>query len=61
VTYSVACNRFRIGYIFYNKGGVSNTIRRSRNQFLYVVPPFVAAYVLMSWANERCVLLATAT
>ncbi|SMY20203.1 unnamed protein product [Zymoseptoria tritici ST99CH_1A5] len=35
------------------QGGFSNTIRRSRNQFLYVVPPLVAAYWLMEWANER--------
>jgi ubiquinol-cytochrome c reductase subunit 8 len=28
-------------------------IRRSRNQFLYVVPPLIAAYLLMGWAEER--------
>ena len=35
---------------------IFNTFRRSRNQFLYVVPPFVAAFLLMEWAEERYVL-----
>ena len=32
-----------------------NTVRRARNQVLYVVPPFVVAYSLMEWAIERYV------
>lgn len=35
---------------------MSNTFRRSSKQFLYVVPPFVVAYMAMTWAIERCVL-----
>jgi ubiquinol-cytochrome c reductase subunit 8 len=53
VSYQIAPNRVSQETILYNKGGVFNMIRRSRNQFLYVVPPFVAAYFLMSWAEER--------
>ena len=52
VTYKLAPNRIRASAIFYNKGAVSNTFRRTRNQFLYVIPPFVVAYLLMDWANE---------
>lgn len=33
-----------------------NTVRRARNQVLYVVPPFVVAYSLMEWAIERYVI-----
>ncbi|KAK3062877.1 ubiquinol--cytochrome-c reductase subunit 8 [Coniosporium uncinatum] len=32
---------------------VFNTFRRGRNQFLYVIPPFVIAYATMQWAIER--------
>ncbi|KAL5042520.1 hypothetical protein BDW71DRAFT_189850 [Aspergillus fruticulosus] len=32
---------------------IFNTFRRFRNQVLYVVPPFVAAYAAMNWAIER--------
>ncbi|PGH11544.1 hypothetical protein AJ79_04802 [Helicocarpus griseus UAMH5409] len=32
---------------------VFNTFRRSRNQALYVLPPFIAAYAIMSWAIEK--------
>jgi ubiquinol-cytochrome c reductase subunit 8 len=53
VSYAIARNQFRIGYLFYNKGGIFNVVRRSRNQFLYVVPPFVAAYMMMEWANDK--------
>lgn len=36
-----------------------NTFRRFRHQVLYVVPPFIAAYAAMNWANERYVLANT--
>lgn len=43
---------------------IFNTWRRFRNQVLFVVPPFVAAYMIIGWAKERyvwnlipCVLL----
>jgi ubiquinol-cytochrome c reductase subunit 8 len=32
---------------------VFNTARRCRGQFWFVVPPFVVAYWLMGWAEER--------
>lgn len=32
---------------------IFNTFRRSKNQFLYVVPPFVLAYMALKWAEER--------
>ena len=32
-----------------------NTVRRGRNQILYVVPPFIVAYSTMQWAIERYV------
>lgn len=38
---------------------IFNTWRRTKNQILYVLPPFVIAYSLMQWAIERCVLLAS--
>jgi ubiquinol-cytochrome c reductase subunit 8 len=34
---------------------VFNTYRRSRGQVLYFVPPFIAAYFLMDWAEKRYV------
>ena len=30
-----------------------NMMRRTRNQILYIVPPFVVAYYTMHWAIER--------
>jgi len=36
---------------------VFNTFRRTRNQFLYVLPPFVIAYATMQWAIERYALI----
>jgi hypothetical protein len=35
--------------------GFWNTVRRSRNQVLYFVPPFILAYSAMEWAIHRCV------
>ncbi|KAF4627387.1 hypothetical protein G7Y89_g10768 [Cudoniella acicularis] len=32
---------------------VFNTARRVRGQFFYVVPPFVAGYLLLSWMEEK--------
>ncbi len=34
---------------------IFNTWRRAKGQVLYVVPPFVVAYLAMSWAIKRCV------
>lgn len=34
---------------------VFNVFRRCKNQFLYVVPPLLLAYALMSWAEEKYV------
>ncbi|KAK3080078.1 hypothetical protein LTS18_003190 [Coniosporium uncinatum] len=36
---------------------VFNTFRRGRNQFLYVIPPFIIAYATMQWAIERYALM----
>jgi ubiquinol-cytochrome c reductase subunit 8 len=40
-----------MAHAYYN--AVFNTFRRSRNQFLYVVPPFVAAYFVLDWAEKK--------
>ena len=32
-----------------------NTMRRTRGQVLYFVPPFVGFYFLLEWANNRYV------
>lgn len=56
VTYQMSPNRINpLAHIFHS--AIFNTFRRCRNQFLYVVPPFAAAYLIMSWAEERCVFL----
>lgn len=56
VTYSLSPNRQQpLAHTAYN--AIFNTARRSRNQFLYVVPPFVLAYLLMTWAEDRYVIL----
>lgn len=34
---------------------IFNTFRRTRNQVLYIVPPFLIAYYTMQWAIERYV------
>ncbi|KAF2260903.1 UcrQ-domain-containing protein [Lojkania enalia] len=51
-TFALSSNRQSPFRGFLSKG-LFNTFRRSRNQFLYVVPPFVAAYFTMQWAIER--------
>jgi ubiquinol-cytochrome c reductase subunit 8 len=33
--------------------GFWNVMRRSRNQVLYTIPPFLVAYGLMQWAIEK--------
>jgi hypothetical protein len=53
-TYAMSANRQNPFAGFLSKG-LFNTFRRSRNQFLYVVPPFVAAYFAMDWAQKRYV------
>ncbi|KAF2437223.1 UcrQ-domain-containing protein [Karstenula rhodostoma CBS 690.94] len=52
VTYSLSTNRQRPWAGFFTKG-VWNSVRRVRNQVLYVVPPFILAYSAMQWAIER--------
>lgn len=56
VTYQIAQNRVSPTRHFWNEGAVGNTFRRCRNQFLYVVPPLLAGYLLMQWAVERYVV-----
>ncbi|KAF2773335.1 UcrQ-domain-containing protein [Teratosphaeria nubilosa] len=53
VTYQMAATRHRIGKHFWEPTGPFNTVRRTRNQFLYVVPPLLIAYLAMQWAEER--------
>jgi ubiquinol-cytochrome c reductase subunit 8 len=33
--------------------GFWNVMRRSRNQVLYTIPPFLVAYGCMQWAIEK--------
>ncbi|EXJ73756.1 ubiquinol-cytochrome c reductase subunit 8 [Cladophialophora psammophila CBS 110553] len=52
VTYLVSPNRQNpLARALHN--AVFNTFRRTKNQVLYWVPPFVVAYLLMDWANRR--------
>ncbi|OAP65498.1 hypothetical protein AYL99_01470 [Fonsecaea erecta] len=52
VTYAVSPNRLNpLANGVHN--AVFNTYRRAKNQVLYWVPPLVAAYLLMDWANRR--------
>jgi ubiquinol-cytochrome c reductase subunit 8 len=50
--YSLSPNRQRPFAGFLTKG-VWNSYRRVKNQFFYVVPPFVVAYGIMQWATKR--------
>ncbi|KAF2273629.1 UcrQ-domain-containing protein [Westerdykella ornata] len=52
VTYGISPNRVRPMAGVFPKG-FFNMVRRVRNQFLYVVPPFIVAYSAMQWAIER--------
>jgi ubiquinol-cytochrome c reductase subunit 8 len=52
VTYALSPNRQRPMATFIAKG-FWNVMRRSRNQVLYTIPPFIAAYGLMQWAIEK--------
>ncbi|OXV07699.1 hypothetical protein Egran_04536 [Elaphomyces granulatus] len=52
VSYSLSANRQRpLAGAFH--AAIFNTWRRFRHQVLYVAPPFIIAYSLMNWANER--------
>ncbi|KAF2794206.1 UcrQ-domain-containing protein [Melanomma pulvis-pyrius CBS 109.77] len=52
ITYSMSSNRLN-PFAGFLKKGIPNTVRRGRNQVLYVVPPFIVAYYTMKWAIER--------
>ncbi len=52
IQYAMSANRQRPFVGFFTKG-VWNTVRRAKNQILYVVPPFIVAYSVMHWAIER--------
>ncbi|KAI4201454.1 MAG: hypothetical protein LQ350_003213 [Teloschistes chrysophthalmus] len=52
VTYSLSANRQR-PFAGATSAAIFNTYRRSRAQFLYVVPPLVLGYMLIDWANEK--------
>lgn len=53
-SYSLSANRQKpLAGAAHN--AVFNTFRRFKGAVLYVVPPFVAYYYLMDWAEKRCV------
>lgn len=53
-SYSLSANRQRpLAGVAH--AAIFNTFRRASGQFLYVVPPFVIAYLTMEWAIERYV------
>ncbi|KAL8776504.1 MAG: hypothetical protein Q9213_008245 [Squamulea squamosa] len=52
VTYALSANRQRPLAGVAN-AAVFNTYRRCKAQFLYVVPPFAFAYLLLNWATEK--------
>ncbi|KAL9026341.1 MAG: hypothetical protein Q9196_004976, partial [Gyalolechia fulgens] len=52
ITYALSANRQR-PLAGTARAAIFNTYRRSRAQFLYVVPPFALAYLLMNWAIEN--------
>ncbi|KAL8649496.1 MAG: hypothetical protein Q9210_004365, partial [Variospora velana] len=54
ITYALSSNRQK-PFAGASRSAVFNTYRRSKGQFLYVVPPFAAAYLLMNWAIEKYV------
>ncbi|KAF7713152.1 Ubiquinol-cytochrome c reductase [Penicillium ucsense] len=51
-TYALSSNRQR-PFAGAAHAAVFNSFRRFRHQVLYVVPPFIVAYVTMNWAVER--------
>lgn len=52
ITYQLSSNRLApLGGA--GNAAVFNTFRRSKAQVLYVVPPFVVAWLAMKWAEER--------
>lgn len=53
-SYALSANRQR-PFAGALNAAIFNTARRSRNQILYVVPPFILAYGVMQWAIERLV------
>jgi ubiquinol-cytochrome c reductase subunit 8 len=54
ITYSMSANRLNpMSGIIHS--AIFNTFRRTRNQFLYWVPPLLIAYLTMDWAVERYV------
>ena len=55
-TYMVSPNRL-MPFAHAGHNAVFNTARRMRGQFWYVVPPFVAAYLLARWMDERYVVV----
>ncbi|KAI0206900.1 cytochrome b-c1 complex subunit 8 [Astrocystis sublimbata] len=52
ITYSLSSNK-QNPFAGAAHDAVFNTWRRFSAQALYVVPPFVLAYAVMSWATER--------
>jgi len=54
VAYALSPNRQRpLAHAAYN--AIFNTARRMGNQFFYVAPPFIIAFLLLNWAEDRYV------
>ncbi|KAH8679525.1 UcrQ family-domain-containing protein [Tricladium varicosporioides] len=52
ITYSLASNSQRpLAGAMHN--AIFNTARRVRGQWLYVAPPFIAAYFLLEWMEKK--------
>ncbi|KAL8705178.1 MAG: hypothetical protein Q9225_008042 [Loekoesia sp. 1 TL-2023] len=52
ITYALSPNRQK-PLAGATRSAIFNTYRRCKAQFLYVVPPFAGAYLLMNWAIEK--------
>ena len=52
ITYGLAANRQNPFAGAFNDA-IFNTFRRTRGTIFYWLPPLLAAYYLMDWANER--------
>ncbi|KAI4142290.1 MAG: hypothetical protein L6R39_005001 [Caloplaca ligustica] len=52
ITYALSANRQK-PFAGAMHSAIFNTYRRCKAQFLFVVPPFAGAYMLMNWAVEK--------
>ncbi|KAI1187264.1 UcrQ family protein [Nemania serpens] len=52
ITYSLSPNK-QNPFAGAGHDAIFNTFRRFSKQVLYIAPPFIAGYYLMSWATEK--------